>query len=171
MPLTDAQFSAMKQRYRYDPETGEFYYVCNFLGHKAGDKVLGHLRSGYVRLTFNGKFYSAHRLAFRFMLGIEPTEVDHINRVRDDNRWLNLRQVSRAENMQNKSTYRNKSGSQLAGVSFYKRTGKWKAQIQVGGKKKGLGYFRDEQDARNAYLEAKRVLHPFGYEQEAQCQQ
>lgn len=46
------------------------------------------------------------------------------------------------------------------GVSWYKPTGRWKAQTQANGKKLGLGYFDTETEAAAAYLSAKRVLHP-----------
>lgn len=165
--MSPSEFEELKLRYRYVPETGKFYYVRDFWIYKAGDEAKGHLRSGYVRLAFKGKVYSAHRLAYLFMGEPEPIEVDHINRRRSDNRWANLRSVSRQENMQNKTAYRNKTTSRLAGVCFYKATKKWKAQIQVAGHKIGLGYFLTELEARDAYLKAKRELHPLWYGQES----
>ena len=36
---------------------------------------------------------------------------------------------------------------------------KWKAQIRLDGKLKHLGYFVNEEDARNAYLNAKLIYH------------
>ncbi len=60
-------------------------------------------KNGYVHinLTFEGvvhEFY-AHRLAFALMVGRFPAdEVDHINRIRRDNTWTNLREATRREN-------------------------------------------------------------------------
>ena len=39
-------------------------------------------------------------------------------------------------------------------MSWYKQTKKWKAQIQINGIVKGLGYFVDEFEAFKAYLQA-----------------
>lgn len=154
----------LRELMSYDPERGEFRFLRRPKNNKArvGDLVAGHPRGGYLRVRADGKFYSVHRLAFLYMTGKWPTdEVDHINRDRADNRWSNLRAATRAENMQNKSVYRNKRTSQIPGVSWYARSKRWKAQIQISGKKFGLGYFESEQEAAAAYAAAKKTLHPF----------
>ena len=51
-----------------------------------------------------------HRLAFLYMKGTIPEYVDHINRIRTDNRWLNLRACTSSENTLNKKLGTNKSG-------------------------------------------------------------
>ena len=58
--------------------------------------------SGYVGVKLNGGRYSAHRLIYKMMMGEEPQEVDHINNNRSDNRWCNLRSVTRQENQLNR---------------------------------------------------------------------
>jgi len=45
------------------------------------------------------------------------------------------------------------------GYYIDKARGKYKAQINVDGKNKHLGYFVSEDDARNAYLNAKAKYH------------
>lgn len=51
--------------------------------------------------------YLAHRLAFLYMTGAFPTnQVDHINRVRNDNRFINLREVLPSDNSKNRSPKR-----------------------------------------------------------------
>jgi hypothetical protein len=86
-------------------------------------------------------------------------EIDHINRNGLDNRKINLRQVTTAENLQNKRPYKNnKSGT--PGV-FYLDTGRgqkhWNAQFTRDGKQHFLGRFLTKEEAIAARLEAERV--------------
>ena len=61
-------------------------------------------RGGYRKITIDGKVYSAARLAWFYKTGRWPDpEIDHINRIRDDNRWENLREATRADNLANRA--------------------------------------------------------------------
>ena len=86
-------------------------------------------REGYVRINVDGTKCRAHRLAYLYMTGEWPPKLmDHINRVKSDNRWANLRPVTEKLNFYNTSDYRNnKSGAK--GVSWYKNCNKWVAKI------------------------------------------
>lgn len=92
MDITQSQ---LKELFHYSPGTGQFYRKtstnsCARIGDKAGS-----VRSGYIVIGICGKSYLAHRLAFLYMQGeMPPEQVDHINHIRDDNRWLNLREAS-----------------------------------------------------------------------------
>jgi hypothetical protein len=83
---------------------------------------------------------SMHRVIIAAKKG---EEVDHINRNRLDNRRKNLRIVTRSQNR------RNGGGK---GYHWSEVSQKWFAQIQINGKKKYLGLFTKESDARKAYL-------------------
>lgn len=63
--------------------------------------------NGYKAIQFQRKTYMVHRLMCRAFHGLAPEdkpEVDHINRIRDDNRPSNLRWTSRKENEDNKDS-------------------------------------------------------------------
>jgi hypothetical protein len=97
------------------------------------------------------------------MTGEYPEDdVDHINGIRDDNRYINLRVVTRSVNMQNqrqpRSHYRGRTSKYL-GVSFRHERNKWIATINVDGKSRRIGSFDSEEDAHKAYVEAKRKHH------------
>ena len=95
------------------------------------------------------------------MEGKFPEEyADHINGIKDDNRWINLRSVTKSENSQNqrKSQSDNKS-SGLLGVSWCKAEGKWETSINVNKKKYYIGAFHCKHEAHEAYLKKKRELH------------
>ena len=64
-------------------------------------KDAGHLDNcGYVRVAFRGKKYLRSHLMFALRHGRLPTsQLDHINRIRMDDRTENLREVSHSQNM------------------------------------------------------------------------
>lgn len=145
----------------YDPDTGLFTWRrsrgCVKVGAIAGTDN----GRGYLKFALDKVHHFAHRLAFLYMTGRWPEgEVDHINRIKTDNRWTNLRDVTKSVNQQNRSLVKSRGTSKLRGVCWYKRTNKWKAQINDNGKKIGLGYFHSEQEAYSAYIAAKKLLHP-----------
>ena len=152
----------LKEVLHYDADSGVFTWLASRgnsvkVGAVAGcvDKV-----HGYMRIQINEKRYSAHRLAFLYQEGkLPPDEIDHINHSRDDNRFVNLRQVTRVENGRNKSIHsNNKSG--FTGVYWDKAGNKWKAYININGKSKHLGRFTDMDDA---IIARKKANIEFGY--------
>lgn len=118
----------LRELLHYDPETGLFTWKVARQGTRAG-AFAGALNHGYLRITIDWRHYPAHRLAWLYMTGEWPADlIDHINLVSDDNRFVNLRQATRAQNMHNSARPRtNTSG--VKGVSRY--AGRWKAQIKV----------------------------------------
>jgi len=136
----------VRRLFHYDPETGALTYARPVHPFKVGDTVgTVHKKSGYRVLTVNGRFYHAARVIWLHMTGTWPDGlVDHINRVRTDNKWSNLRVVSRAQNAMNVSRRKdNKSG--VTGVHFHKKSGRWVAEI--GQKYIGLFATKDEAAA------------------------
>ncbi len=121
------------------------------------------LRNGYLRLCLNKKEYYLHRLAWFYSHGhVPPDHVDHINGVRDDNRLINLRLANPGENQQNLYSPLSHNTSGYLGVSFDKRVRKWYSRIVVEGSQSYLGSFSTPEEAHQAYLKAKRKMHPFG---------
>ena len=105
-------------------------------------------KSGYVIPAVSAKIYglpkkthTAHRLAYFLEYGSFPIEMDHINGVRHDNRWSNIRPCTHAENMQNLSI-RSSRGGVFRGVSFHR-------------------YVTGSEEECYAFLEAKRKELPF----------
>ena len=75
------------------------------------DKVIRgrYMKNGYLDLglRFEGKqkHYLKHRFVYECFHGVIPAtlQIDHLNRVRDDNRLINLRVVNRMANCRNMS--------------------------------------------------------------------
>lgn len=152
--------SAAMEALAYNSETGQLTWKATRGPLAQAGAVAGRVtKGGYRHLTFDGKRYFAHRMAWLIVHGCLPSgDIDHINGVRDDNRIANLRDVSRAVNMQNQRNARsNNYSSGLLGVTWNR--GRWTSQIQVDGKSRNLGRFDSKEEAYVAYLKAKRVLH------------
>ncbi len=130
--------------YDYNPVTGVFHRHMKSGKFKESGTTSGH---GYLQITFNGGLYYAHRLAWFYIHGEWPSaEIDHINRVKDDNRLSNLRSVTKTENLKNMPKFKNNT-SGVTGVHWSKLSGKWSAYIQLEGKRMHLGFFTDKSDA------------------------
>lgn len=97
----------------------------------------------------------------RFIMGLEygdSQQVDHKDRVSTlDNRRENLR-VTLNQNQQNQGL-RKDSTSKFKGVHWNKASGKWHAQIRVGGKKLYLGLFPTRDLAAQVYDDACAKYH------------
>ena len=153
----------LKELLDYDPETGVFTWKSIVFGsHMKVGSVAGSMYSnGYLRIKINGKDYRAHRLAWLYMYGCWPTnQIDHINRVRDDNRIANLREATNKENQWNRGKQKS-STSGFTGVSWHKKSGKWQSRIAVNKKVIQLGVFNTPEEAHAAYVRAKAEHHKF----------
>lgn len=112
--------------------------------------------SGYLSGRIFNRPYLAHRVIWLWMVGRWPDqEIDHINRVRNDNRWFNLREVTRAENARNLST-RADNSSGAHGVMWDARRGRWRAYINIDYRQMYLGRFRTREEALTARQTAER---------------
>lgn len=143
----------LKSLLHYNPENGVFRWRSSKSNNPSDWHVAGCLDNGYVIIRINSRGYKAHRLAWLYVYGIEPPKfIDHINRVRNDNRISNLRLASvRQNNVNTKQRSDNKSG--LRGVSRHK-CGKWVAQCNINGTRKHLGLFDSIEAAHSAYKKA-----------------
>jgi hypothetical protein len=159
IPLTQAR---LKELLHYDPETGIFTWRVRLSNRTPAGAIAGSDSGrGYLRLTIDKRDYRAHRLAFLYMTGdFPPEDVDHINGVRDDNRWVNLRPATRSENLHNQAGPRRDNTSGFLGVCWHKQRQKWWAQITLNGRQHTLGFFDDPAVAHATYLKAKDELHP-----------
>lgn len=137
----------------YNPETGIFTWLKKKsyktkIGSIAGNKS----NTGYIQITFNYKNYRAHRLAWFYVYKQFPSkDLDHINRNKKDNRISNLRESSSFENSQNRNN---------KGYWLHKTPNIWRSKITVNNKVTYLGLFKTEEEAREAYIKAKREHHP-----------
>ena len=141
----------LKNLFTYNPDTGELIRKISSGGFKKGSVAGSLTKYGYLCVRVNYRLYQIHRLIWVYVHGYFPNkDIDHINRVRTDNRLENLREATRSQNLRNKEKS-NKNISGYKGVSFFARDKKWMASIQINGKKKYLGYFDTPLSAHEAY--------------------
>jgi hypothetical protein len=162
----------MKEEWRDVPGAEGLYQVSSKGRVKSLDRVVEYVDGRKVR--YKGKMLKCgksgryitvmltkkkscrvHVLVAMAFLGHVPnkfkTVVDHINGDSKDNRVENLRVVTHRENCNNKV---GKYSSKYPGVHWDKERNKWVAYIRINGKKKNLGRYEKEEDARDAYLKA-----------------
>ncbi len=139
----------LKSLVSYDKNTGVFT-VTGIIKHsskKIGDILSSTNNRGYLRVFIKNRTYTLHRLAFLYMTGKFPiNDVDHINHVKNDNRWVNLRDVMQKDNAKNRPLPKNnKSGA--VGVDLNEKKRRWSARISVNKKRVFLGLFKNLDDA------------------------
>lgn len=145
----------------YDPETGVFIWLTSKGRRvKAGD-IAGSIEAeGYRVIRIDKKLYKAHRIAWLYMTGSWPkNQIDHINHIRDDNRWANFKEATNQENQRNASL-RKDNVSGVAGVCWSKADRMWRARIRNKSERVYLGRFADKFEAICARLSAN---NKYGY--------
>ena len=125
-------------------------------------KVYTRKSDGYRVIHIKSKKYKLHRVnyyAHNLTWNIRDTssnnQVDHIDNKGD----LPKNQYNHIENLRVVTNQENQWNTKAKGYYWDKRRQKWRSGIMVSGKKKYLGSFDLEEDARNAYLEAKKIHH------------
>lgn len=159
----------LKEIIHYDPFSGEFFWLpsqANKFGRATqlrGGLVLARSidSCGYYRIAIKCREYKAQRLAWFYVTGKWPThQIDHINRIKTDNRFSNLREATHSQNSCNK-VYKKKSLSGFRGVKAADKNGrKWMAHIKPNNRREHIGSFDTKEDAARAYDSA--ALRIFG---------
>lgn len=145
--------------FEYNPHTGEVTLKLPVHGpvSSVGSVVGSKSKDGYMNMKIGSRNYRQHRVIWLIKTGEWPKfSIDHINGIRDDNRWENLRDVTNAVNAQNTRKAYGETG--YLGVSKAV-CGGYRARLAVGGKVKHLGIHKTPEEAHQAYLEAKRKYH------------
>ena len=149
----------LRELVNYTPETGAFTRRVKVRQYEAGTTCGFESDDGYLLLRINNRTYLCHRLAWLYMTGEWPKfEIDHIDGVRNNNRWTNLRDVPKIINQQNQ---RNRPTTKTGLLGAYPNgRNRWAATIRHQGVLIRLGQFDSPEEAHQAYLCAKRRLHP-----------
>lgn len=158
MKLTQAR---LKELLHYDPATGIFTWLERPIRNYRHDKMwndawaghpAGTAKDGYRVVSLGyGRFYRLHRLAFLYMTGRFPRhDTDHINGNRADNRWSNLREATRSQNLANgRHKHKLKGARKIS-------SGRWQARLWTDDKSVNLGTFDTKAEACAAYRKAAR---------------
>ena len=138
----------LKELLSYDCETGLFTRRYSMNRHKEGSIAGAPHNKGYVQIMVDLKNYLAHRLAWLYVYGKFPDgQIDHINRIKTDNRIANLRDVDGSINQLNNGLRKHNS-SGATGVMKDTRSNKWEAQIIFENKRYYLGRYDTVAEAK-----------------------
>ncbi len=151
----------VKREVHYDPETGVFTRLQKTCRTPAGAIATFGRGDGYLRVNVCGRTVYAHRLAWFYMTGELPSaQIDHRDRNPSNMAFANLREATCAQNNQNKMKPKGDRSGYI-GVSLHKQSGLWRARINLAGKTLLNSYHKTAEEARDAYLASKPVLHTF----------
>lgn len=121
--------------------------------HQAGGEWLGYLQGSLF-----GTMYLAHRIIFFWMKGRWPSPtIDHINQVKSDNRWSNLREATKSLNGLNRGPQQNNLLGIRGVVKSKRKRGGYIAQFRS----QYLGTFETIEEAVKAHSTAlkKAIKH------------
>lgn len=165
MNLKELTQEIVKELVTFFPETGKYiwnerdkkWFTDGYRDAQGNVNIWNSLWAGKEAFTAdNGEGYlcgailgiriKAHRLAFFYMIGEWPEQVDHIDGNRSNNVFKNLRSVTKAQNAKNQKKHvTNTSG--VSGVSWRKSSGTWVARIHDNNERYWLGTSESFEEA------------------------
>lgn len=145
----------LQQVLDYNQNTGKFTWLVSRGGTRAGQTAGKVLLNGYRHIRFRGESWYAHRLAWLFARGEDPTwlTIDHKDGDKDNNAISNLRLADETSQRGNVGL-RSDNTSGIRGVCFDKSRNKWMARLTKKGVVKNLGRFDTKKEAKAAYEKA-----------------
>lgn len=164
-PLPSQEY--LNECFLYDPDTGVLAWRERPAHHferskthrmwntaHAGKRASCLGKDGYYVVKVQRRPMKVHRVVWTMINGSIPDEmqIDHINMIRTDNRWSNLRLLTPALNKQNRSVQRNNALG-IKGV-WQTSHGGYSASLSEHGRQIYLGYFKTAEEAAEAYRKA-----------------
>lgn len=156
--MRDLTVDLLNELFEYDKETGELSWKMSRGTAKKGNVVGSDNGLGYLRASINSKLYLVHRLVFLMHKGYLPVILDHIDGNSRNNRIENLRPASQSQNQHNRKTGKNNT-SGFKGVSYHKKSAKFRARISHLNQSIFLGAYNTPEEADVAVRAAREELH------------
>ena len=151
--LTQAR---LKELMTYDADTGVF--IRHKSVQRAGKKLsCTPNKDGYFSVNIDRKTYLQHRVAWLYVHGVFPEgHIDHINRVKTDNRICNLRVVTAFESNQNIPPAKN---DLYPNVRWIAKRNRFMVRIRSA-KKEYNRFFESLEDAKRCSDEMRKQYKP-----------
>src|SRR5271157_2682369 len=109
-PKDDVPVEYLRELFEYDPESGLLTHKgrlnvrkTKFDGRIRSGMVAGYVTSiGYLVVKIHSRAYCTHRVIWAMVTGSWPKyQIDHVNLIKTDNRWINLREATISQNKAN----------------------------------------------------------------------
>lgn len=153
----------VRHLFDYNQLTGVFTHRFDHGRAIAGQRVGWTSDEGYWRTKYLGVTYGLAPLAFLYVYGYMPKEVDHWDGNKGNDAIKNLRDASRTQNQANKNCRIGESGTR--GVHRSSNSSKWRAVIRRGGQIYFLGNYATIEEASAVYKAAANELYgEFAYQ-------
>lgn len=146
MTLEEKLILFKEKGYTYNPETG---IVTSHKGKIIKGKSGGYFNMG-IKIGLKTIHVQVHQYAWYIMYNEIPTEVDHMDTNKLNNKISNLRNITHHQNLFN---------TNAKGYSWDKAHNKYSSHIRLNYKKIWLGFFDTPEEAHQAYLDAKKIYH------------
>lgn len=150
----------VRELFGYCESTGNLIWKITKSAKAVAGSIAGsENQRGHVNIQVDRRIYAAHQLVYLYHHGHIPTEIDHVNQIKTDNRISNLRECTSTQNKGNIGLLSSNT-SGYRGVSLNSRSRKWHAQIKIKGMQTYLGRCDSAEDAARLYNVA--ALNHFG---------
>ncbi|MDP8268297.1 MAG: HNH endonuclease signature motif containing protein [Candidatus Tenebribacter davisii] len=148
----------VRKLFSYNKKTGVLRWKCpNCPRIKIGD-IIKDSCNGYLRVGIGNSRFYAHQIIWIGFYGYLPkNDIDHINRIKNDNRICNLRELTHKRNLQNTGNFKHNT-SGIKGVYYCKSRNKWESKIKINQKTIHLDRYVDFDNAVCARLAAEQCV-------------
>lgn len=158
--LSDHSFvDRVRKVLRYNKRTGIVSWrISSNHFIEPGDRAGYYMVNGHRLIGLEGHRFLETHIIWLIVTGQWPEhEIDHRNRKQGDNRWCNLREATRQQNVLNQAGWKHKPSGLPRGV--YRKRDKFRVHITIEGRTKSLGTFSTVEEATSFRLAAERKYY------------
>lgn len=138
----------VRELFNYDPNDGHLRWKVTRQRINKGD-IAGYISKsdGYRYVCFDYNELLAHRIIWLLMTGDWPkSQIDHKNGIRDDNKWINLREATNSQNGRNKGAQKNNKLG-VKGISYDAGRNQYRLRMRIKGKDYMIGRYNTLEEA------------------------